>query len=669
MRVAKIIGWVLSGVLGLLIIAAGAVWFGGTTTAVWAIEHPLSRMIGREIRIGGPLTIEWGAPTKIVAQDVHVANAGWSDQPEMFSAKRLEIDIFVRTLLCGPTHIPLVALDGSKLLLETSDHGDRNWDFGLKSAAPQKRHQFPNLEKLKVDGGELLYRNGETKAETDIGFAKLDVDAPDPGSPIKIATDGTFQQHPAHLSGTVGPLAELWDTAKPYPVKLDAGIDQIGLAAEGSIAEPLDFAGVDLHLSFHGAKLEELASLLGVPMPELPDFRGTAKLGGGNGDWMLEAFVVALGKSDLQGGISIDTNAKVPQLVAKLTSSTLDLADFKGVFGMSPPGGKAPAKTPDAGERVIPDTPIAVEKLPGLNADLTFDGTRIKSNTGVPFERVSLGLQLKDGALTVKPLRFHTADGDVDLNLHFTPFTTQGPPHLVADIDVRHIDLHKLLGGPTMPQIVKATGGSAGGFVKLDTVGVSLREFLAHMNGDAGIFMENGQVSQLLEQLAPLDVLGALGVYISGDKVVPINCLVSRFDIKSGVASATTLMFDTNDAEVVGSGNINFADETIFLTLTPYNKSFTSITLRTPVDVQGTFAKPTYHLKTGGLAARVGAAVGLGVLFPPAAVLALVDVGLGQRNACSKVYAAQRPPGNPGPAATTGSSAPQGSAQGTPPSR
>ena len=176
------------------------------------------------------------------------------------------------------------------------------------------------------------------------------------------------------------------------------------------------------------------------------------------------------------------------------------------------------------------------------------------------------------------------------------------------------------------------------------------------MNGDAGIFMENGKLSALLEQVAPINVLGALGVYVRGDKPVQINCFVSRFDIKQGTATATTLLFDTNDDTVVGQGNINFGDETLYLRLVPYNKSFTSVSLRTPVDVRGTFKKPQYHLEVGGLVARLGAAVGLGVLFPPAALLPLVDTGLGDNNGCSKAYAAQRPPGNAEP--KTGTSTP-----------
>jgi len=176
------------------------------------------------------------------------------------------------------------------------------------------------------------------------------------------------------------------------------------------------------------------------------------------------------------------------------------------------------------------------------------------------------------------------------------------------------------------------------------------------MDGDAGFFMENGQVSQLLEQLAPIDALGALGVYLRGDKPTQINCLVSRFDIKTGVATATTFLVDTDQDVITASGNLNFADETQVLDLRPYNKSITVVSLRTPVDVRGTFAKPAYHLETGNLIARLGAAIGLGVAFPPAALLPLIDTGLGDDNACSRAYAAQQPPGNPTP--KSGGSAP-----------
>lgn len=648
MRWTKLFLCVLGGFFALLVVAAGALWLGGSRAAIWAVEHPLSATIGRQIRIDGPLTFSWGAPSRIVVQDIQVANAGWGSQPEMFSAKRLEIDLFVRTLLFGPTRIPLIRLDGAKLLLETSQQNQGNWDFGLSSAAPQKRGQFPILQQFVLADSELTYRNGQTGAQTALGLAKLQLDAPDPAGQVKMAGDGSFQKRAYRFTGAVGSLAALRDASKPYPMKFDGTLEAIRVAIDGTIAEPLDFNGLDLRLSLAGKKLDDLASMLGVPLPELPDFKGTSQLTGGNGNWALKAVSVQLGKSDVAGGLAIDTNAKVPHIEANLTSSYMDLADFKGFYGGKPDTSTTPAKPPDPDGRVLPNTRIAIQKLPDLNADLKFDAARIKSAGGLPIDRVSLGLQLKDGAITIQPLRFHTAQGDIDLSLYFTPFTKSGPPSLKGRVDVRHIDLHQLLGGPTMPDMVKETGGVVGGFFKLDATGVSLREFLGNMNGDAGLFMENGQVSALLEQLAPIDVLGALGVYVRGDAPVQINCLVSRFDIKKGVATASTLLFDTDNATVVGGGNVNFADETLFLELKPYNKSFTTVSLRTPVEVRGTFAKPAFNVKAGTLIARLGAAVGIGVLFPPAALLPLIDTGLGDQNACSKAYATQSPPKGPG---------------------
>jgi len=655
MRALKILGFVLAGLVVLAVAAGAALWFGGGSVLAWAIEKPGSAYFGRNIKIDGPLKIHWGAPTTITAENVHLANASWGSQPDMFTAKHLEIVIYLRTLLHGPARIPQISLDGATLLLEKSKDGQVNWKF--HSGAPKKRREFPDLERFIVRDGAFTFHNGVTGAQTELGVNQLDYEAPNPKSPVKIGFDGTFQKAPLRLSGTVAPLAELRDTSKPYPVAFYAALAQSRAVAEGTIAEPLDFAGLDLRLSLSGEHLAEIAAMLGVPLPELPVFRGTAELTGGNGDWALKAMSLKLGQSDLEGGIAVNTNTKVPHIDANFTSSFIDLADFKGFYGGKPANSAAPPKPPSPDGRVVPDTPIAIHKLPGIDADLNIYGGRIRSTGGLPLERVTFGLKLENGELTLKPLNFHLADGDIALNAHFTPFTKEGPPRLQGGIDVRHIDLHKLLSGTAMSDLVKRSAGVVGGFVTIDTRGVSLRDFFANANGDIGLFMENGQVSDLLQELAPIDVLGVLGVYIAGDKPVPINCFVSRFDVKAGVATATTLLLKTPATTVVGTGNLNLGSETIYLKLTPYNNDFTLVSLRTPVEIQGTFRKPSYHVDKAGLIGRIGAAVGLGILFPPAALLPLIDTGLGEHNTCSRAYAAQNPPGNPEP--KSGSSAPK----------
>src|SRR5260370_9871183 len=98
-----------------------------------------------------------------------------------------------------------------------------------------------------------------------------------PASPLKIALAGAFQGRPLRLTGNLGSIAELRNPTKPYPVSLRGGLGGTKLAADGTIEEPLDFAGVDLRLSLEGRKLHDLADVLGVPLPERPGFRGPSK--------------------------------------------------------------------------------------------------------------------------------------------------------------------------------------------------------------------------------------------------------------------------------------------------------------------------------------------------------------------------------------------------------
>jgi AsmA family protein len=127
---------------------------------------------------------------------------------------------------------------------------------------------------------------------------------------------------------------------------------------------------------------------------------------------------------------------------------------------------------------------------------------------------------------------------------------------------------------------------------------------------------------------------------VRGDRPHPINCLVGNFDVQRGVATAKTFILDTTDTVVEGQGNVNLGDETIYLDLKPHPKDWSPLSLRTPIQVRGTLGEPQVKPHAGGLAARLGAAVGLAIVAPPAALLPLIETGLGEQNMCSRAFAA-----------------------------
>ncbi len=101
-------------------------------------------------------------------------------------------------------------------------------------------------------------------------------------------------------------------------------------------------------------------------------------------------------------------------------------------------------------------------------------------------------------------------------------------------------------------------------------------------------------------------------------------------------------MFDTENAIINITGNINFATERLDLSIDPESKGMRVLTLRSPLYVKGTFKKPDAGVKAGPLIARGVAAVALGVVVAPAAaLLALVSPSDGgEENQCGEDPAA-----------------------------
>lgn len=642
-RLRVVLTSLIVAIVLLFVAAIAALWLDGGPILAWALEYPVSRMSGRRIVVASA-TIEWGPHlSRLIINDVRVANAAWGTAPEMFAARRVEVDFVPKSLLLQPLRLALVRVDGGKLWLETSSNGAGNWQLvAAKSAVPTHRGRFPDIARFVARQSQFRWRNGQSGAQDNLRIDQFVLDEPQPTDPVKLSGSGLFQGQRLSIDGSVGPLAQMRNTTKPYPVSLKGVYGQVDMAISGALAKPLETAGLDLRISLSGRRLENFAEALGVPLPPLPPFRGTAVLTGGNGRYALDKLTLKLGASDLEGGIAIDATGKIVYLRANLTSHFLDLANFKGAYGSNPKGAAPKRPAAAAGGKVIPNTHIEVGRLPGLNADLTFYGTNVAHIAGTPLENITLVLHLKNGQLMLEPLKFHVAAGDVALNASYTP-VAGAPPQLKGNFDVRHVDLHQLLNSPDFPDVVRNTAGVAAGRLVIDSNGISPRELLARMNGKLTFLVQNGQMSDLLQQLVNLNILKALGTYIGGDKPVPINCAVMDFGVQHGQAKAQTFVIDTDQMRTTGQGTINFADETLDLTLIPRNKKFTAVTLSSPIRITGPLAKPNFAIESGFPNTRLGQAETLAVV-PPAALVAMIDTGLGQDNACTRAFRGQPVP-------------------------
>ena len=94
-------------------------------------------------------------------------------------------------------------------------------------------------------------------------------------------------------------------------------------------------------------------------------------------------------------------------------------------------------------------------------------------------------------------------------------------------------------------------------------------------------------------RLSNLDVANTLLVLMQGDRNIPIRCVVADLAFENGVMRPRQFVFDTAHTTLVGEGKANFAHETLDLRLVAKPKSNSLLALRGPINVSGTFAKPS----------------------------------------------------------------------------
>jgi uncharacterized protein involved in outer membrane biogenesis len=153
---------------------------------------------------------------------------------------------------------------------------------------------------------------------------------------------------------------------------------------------------------------------------------------------------------------------------------------------------------------------------------------------------------------------------------------------------------------------------------------------LASSSGGTDLYSEGGQVSNLMMEFAGADIAEIIKFWVGGDQKVQLRCAVASFKVENGVASSQTLVVDTDDTYIGGSGQASFRDETLNFKLVPLPKDKSILALRGPLKVAGSFEHPTFGLEKGPLARKIGASLLLGLINPVAAILPLIETGPGK---------------------------------------
>jgi uncharacterized protein involved in outer membrane biogenesis len=601
------------------------------------IERRVASATGREFRIDGELGVDWGFPPTFHAQGLHLANARWSANDEMASVGKLAVQVRFLPLLRGRLVLPFLAVDQPHLLLERNDKGVGNWVFKEEEKREPDSGQGVQIRQLTVARGRLQFREPTLRTALALQIDSASPAARDQLAPLLLKGDGSYRAVPFDLSGKVDSPLELRGKSRPYRVDLRARAGETRAHVSGQLLEPLQLQDVGVDFELAGADLAQLYELVGIALPTTPPYQLKGKLARRGNTISYHDFTGRVGDSDLEGDVDIKVGGKRPRLTAKLKSKLLDFDDLAGFIGGTPAAG--PDETASAQQveqkarqkasgRVLPANEFHLAKLRSMDADVTLHATRIKAPK-LPLETMSAHLLLDGGLLKLAPLDFNAASGVLKTSVELD--ARKDLIHSAADIDVRGLDLGKLL--PTVKSL-QDSYGSISGVARLEGDGNSMAAMLGDANGDLSLIMGSGRMSNLLLELAGLDIAESLKYLLGRDKTVVLRCAYADFGVADGLATTRAFAFDTADTELRAHGTLNFKDESLDLTVLPRPKDFSPITLRSPLRVGGHFADPSFLPKPGPLLLRSAIVAGLAAITPPAALLGLIETGPGKDTDC-----------------------------------
>ncbi|RFB67390.1 MULTISPECIES: AsmA family protein [unclassified Herbaspirillum] len=659
-RTSKIIGFSLAGVVALIaLLIILIITFDWNRARPW-INQRVSDATGRHFAIQGDLIVKWRKPDSpqtswarwipwphVSANDIVLGNPDWAPaNSNMATVKQLNVTLNPWPLLQHKIVLPdLEAQDPYLQLLRKKD-AVNNWTF--KSDDGPSTWQF-RPEKIVISKGVVELDDAIQKAK-----ARAEIDTLDPAKEkiygIGWNVKGSFNKADINGEGKAGGVLSLQDESKPYPLEADVRVGKTRIAVKGTLTKPQELAALDLQLNLSGDSMAHLFPLTGVLLPETPPFSTSGHLigklnpvGEKNGStWTYEKFKGQVGSSDIGGTLEYQSKEPRPLLKGEVVSNLLRFEDLGPLIGADSNASKEKrgAEERQPSDKVLPVKEFQTEAWGAIDADVKLTAHRVVKEKDLPINNIQADLHLKDKVLSLTPLNFGIAGGNLTSTMHLDGRT----PKMKSDVKLsaRKIKIQQLF--PNL-DAAQTSFGEINGDAALTATGNSVAAMLGSSNGELKTLINHGAISKLLLEEMGLNIGNVVVSKLFGDKQVKLNCMAGDFTVTNGLAQARMFTLDTEDAIINISGDVNLAQEKLNLTINPRSKGLRIISLRSPLYVTGPFKDPNVGVDKGVLALKAGGAVALAVLAPVAAILPLINISGEQQTDCANLLQeVQKPP-------------------------
>jgi uncharacterized protein involved in outer membrane biogenesis len=639
--------------LAVSFLLANLQWLGGP------LQRAVASHLHREFSIGG-MQLRWRGHPTLELSDVVLGNLPGGSEPQMARIRSVQMRLSLLDLLRGRIFVPEAAVSDVDLLLERLPDGRENWVLGEDTKAkPQQQESRLRLGAISVARGRVRCLDHSIPMDMTVQVRSLQggnaalhehADAPPNNGHYAMRFDISGHYRGNIFSGRAlsGRVLSFQDSGVPFPLQLVLTAGETHLQMEGTIADALQLSGVDMQLQIAGPTLANIYPLLLLPLPASPPYALHGRLRRDGGRFALEELGGRIGSTDLEGEGSYVVREPRPVLTMQLRSRLLDITDLGPLIGIETKTrtgqplsqgeltNREQARRTDQrlrGERVLPAGRFDPERLRVIDADVRLRAQRVKGVATVPLQDFDAVVRLRDAVLQLESLKVGAASGT--LMAHATlDARAGGTLHSKVHAEMRRLHLDQLV--PDKSSLAKGAG-LVNGFATLSGSGNSIADAAAKADGRIAATMYEGRISNLLDAASGLAIGRVLALLVTGDREIKLNCGATVFDVQQGQGRSSLFVLDTEQTQVLGSGQFDLAQEHFTLHVEPKPKVKGLLSLRTPVDLKGSFSHAEVSLEKKPLVARAGAALALAAVAPPAALLALIETGPGEDTPCAQV--------------------------------
>jgi AsmA family protein len=621
------------------------------------LQKLMTQTLAREIIISEPFKLRLFGGVKLEVGHLFIAAPTAFNTPHFIDAANIKLKLRYSDLIkfknTNALHIKALEVDTFSAQLLRSKNREATWQFNTD---PNKQSSsIPTIETLTVNDGVAKVIDPVIKINLTSQFKTIE-GRNKSAAKSSITFQGRFNNKP--IKGRLDtdgflPIAASASNTPPIPAK--AWVDYANIHADfiGKVSDLFSQQNIKGQLTVKGQSLALLGELVNVVLPTTGQFSLKTMLDKDNHVWIADKVVAHIGDSDLNGQFRYDPRPEKRLLTGNLAGQRLFIRDLSPALGTKNSDG---SNATPAQNHVIPDRKLDLPSLDKMDANIAVNLQYVDLGEAFskPISPLKANIAVISGKLSLKNIDARTADGSISgllsIDTHSSnhPSKTRAPTWLI-NLNWKNIDVEKWLKFTTKPQQATQTSkdenspsylaGTLNGKTNLTGAGNSTAQMLSSLNGEVSIYMQKGTISRLVIEALGLDIAQSLGIILTKDKSLPMQCAVLNLEAKNGIATPSLALVDTPLTLILMDGNINIAKETLDLRLLAKPKNISPLTVRSPIHITGTFKTPSFSIEKTPIVMRLVGSIALAFVNPLAAILPFLDTGSNETSPCKATLA------------------------------